>query len=327
MELLHVSGISKTGRDGFALQDTSFSQAKGERIAVAGETGSGKTTLLKIIAGLVQPDKGQVLLNGQKVIGPNDQLIPGHRQIAYLSQHFELRNNYRVEEILSYANKLTDAAAEKLYAVCRIDHLLKRKTDQLSGGEKQRIAMARLLIGSPKLLVLDEPFSNLDLIHKQLLKAVLLAIGKELDISCLLSSHDPLDTLSWADKILVLQNGQVLQQGSAEEVYRKPVNEYVGGLFGNYSVIGQQLANEYPNFFPVHPFGKAMFLRPEQFRVCTISGTGIKGRVEAINFLGSAYEFVLRAGGQSITVRTMTRQFVLSAEIEVMPEPGKAWYV
>src|ERR1700738_5338245 len=130
MDLLKVWGIRKgEGRDAM-LKETSFSQQKGWKIAIAGESGSGKSTLLKIIAGLVQPDAGEVVFDGGKVKGPYERLIPGHPGIAYLSQHFELRNSYRVEEVLGYANLLSDEEAGTLYEVCRIGHLLKRKTDQ-----------------------------------------------------------------------------------------------------------------------------------------------------------------------------------------------------
>lgn len=327
MELLKVSGVGKKGRDGFVLQDAWFTQTRGKKIAIAGETGSGKTTLLKIIAGLEQPDSGVVLFEGHKVVGPLDKLIPGHPRIAYLSQHFELRNNYRVEEILSYANKLPEVKAEKLYAVCRIHHLLKRKTDQLSGGEKQRIAIARLLTGSPKLLVLDEPFSNLDLIHKQLLKTVLGDISNELDITCLLSSHDPSDTLSWADEILVMRAGHILQQASAEEVYRRPVNEYVGGLFGNYSIIGDQLVAAYPQLFPVHPAGKRLFIRPEQFCLVPEAAGGFSAIVSAVHFLGAAYEIVLQVMGQTIIVRVGNGEFGIGERLYIGLLQVVPWYV
>ncbi|MGZ8542231.1 MAG: ATP-binding cassette domain-containing protein, partial [Chitinophagaceae bacterium] len=145
MALLTVSGLYKSERDKFVVKNISFIQQPFQKIAIAGETGSGKTTLLKMIAGLIQPDTGKIQFENEKVVGPFDKLIPGHRGIAYLSQHFELRNNYRVEEELEAVNKLTEKQAKDLYAVCRIEQLLKRRTDQLSGGERQRIVLAKLL--------------------------------------------------------------------------------------------------------------------------------------------------------------------------------------
>ncbi len=136
MGLLNVSGVSKKEGEDYLLKNINFIQEPFQKLAIAGSTGSGKTTLLKIIAGLIQPDAGEILFEGSRVKGPLERLLPGHHHIAYLSQHFELRNNYRVEELLQMANKLSNADAKLVYQVCRIDHLLKRWADELSGGER-----------------------------------------------------------------------------------------------------------------------------------------------------------------------------------------------
>src|SRR5205807_866641 len=143
MSFLHVSGVCRQEQGTYLLKDISFIQQEYQKLAIAGATGSGKTTLLKVIAGLTQPQDGEVLFKGTRIKGPEEKLMPGHPDIAYLSQHFELRNHYRVEEILQMANQLEDETADSIYKVCRIDHLLKRWTHQLSGGERQRIALAR----------------------------------------------------------------------------------------------------------------------------------------------------------------------------------------
>src|SRR5260221_5132483 len=125
MNLLNVLGVSKREGKNWVLKEINFSQQKFRKIAIAGESGSGKTTLLKIIAGLIQPDMGQVLFEEVSVKGPFERLIPGQPGIAYMSQHFELRNSYRVEEVLEYANLLSEEEPEAIYRVCRIDHLRK----------------------------------------------------------------------------------------------------------------------------------------------------------------------------------------------------------
>ena len=195
MKFLEVKEIRKKERE-FELKDISFTISPSHKLAIAGETGSGKSTVLKIIAGLEQPDSGEVFFEGIRVEGPYEKLLPGHPGVAYLSQHFELRNNYYVEEILSYANKMSEEEASKIHEVCDIQHLLKRRTNQLSGGEKQRIALARLLVGAPKLLLLDEPFSNLDPSHRRQVKTVLKNIGEQLEITIIMVSHDPQDVLT-----------------------------------------------------------------------------------------------------------------------------------
>jgi iron(III) transport system ATP-binding protein len=270
-----------------SLGEVQMALSKGWKMAVAGETGSGKTTLLKTIAGLAQAEKGTVSFEGRRVLGPLEKLIPGHPGIAYLSQQFELPQHLRIEQVLEYANELPEGEAQELFRVCQIDHLMKRKTHQLSGGERQRIALAKLLIASPRLLLMDEPFSNLDMIHKEVLKRVIQDIGQRLDITCMLVSHDPLDTLSWADEIVVLRDGKIAQQGTPTRVYQAPVDEYVAGLFGKYNLIGGRI------------------VRPEQIGISLDNRPGaLRGTVETVCFWGSFYETaVLTESGLRLIVR------------------------
>jgi len=308
MTLLKVSAVCKQADDGFILNNISFSQRKLQKIAIAGETGSGKTTLLRIIAGLVQPDSGEVWFGNEKVKGPLDEVVPGHPDICYLSQDFELPNFLRVEQVLEYANTRSEEEAGILFEVCRITHLLNRKTDQLSGGERQRIAMARLLISYPKLLLLDEPFSNLDRVHKNILKSIIQDIGKRLRISVILISHDPEDILSWADKILVMKEGQLVQKGSPEKIYRQPVNEYTAGLFGNYNVI-DPTNTLFPNLVQPTKNKKRMFVRPENIKIVFNRNKGIMGKVIDVNFCGCFYEIEVECSENAITVKTESGNF------------------
>lgn len=239
-----------------ALDNLGFSQRKGQRLAIVGETGSGKSNLLKTIAGLATPSAGAVYFEGTRVLGPLERLIPGQPGITYLSQHFELWNNYHVQEILSYTNDLSPREALELYQLCHIDHLLERRTDQLSGGERQRIALARILVHPPRLLLLDEPFSNLDMIHKRILKKVIANSASRFDITCTLVSHDPRDILPWADEILVLRDGRLIRQGAPRDVYSRPENEYTAALLGDYILDkGEFLRPEAQTafFFSAHP--------------------------------------------------------------------------
>lgn len=318
MALLKVSAIGKQLDGNVVLQDISFTQKKFQKLAIVGESGSGKSTLLKIIGGLVQPDSGDVLFENKHVEGPNERLIPGHPQMAYLSQHFELRNNYRVEEILEYANTLPEAEAQTLYEICHISHLLKRKTDQVSGGEKQRIAMARLLIGAPKLFLLDEPFSNLDSLHRNTLRAVIRNMGEKLGITCLLVSHDPVDALSWADEILVMKNGQIIQQGAPEKIYRQPVNEYTAGLFGKYNRLTKAQATAFGEVPKGYGNGKQLFIRPEAFTLSTKkSKTAVAGKVMEVFFLGSSYEVEVALPEMTVTIRTAENAIATGDQVYV----------
>jgi iron(III) transport system ATP-binding protein len=306
MSFLQVKDIRKQLPGTFLLGDISFIQEALQKIAIAGETGSGKTSLLKIIAGLVQPDTGKIIFKGHRVTGPDEQLVPGHPEIAYLSQHYELRNNYRVEELLGYANKLPGSEAQILYDVCRISHLVKRRTDQLSGGEKQRIALARLLVGSPKLLLLDEPFSNLDPIHKKILKSVIKEISEKLAITCLLTSHDPLDTLSWADEIMVIKDGLIIQKGTPMQVYHQPANEYAAGLFGNYYLLDGEFFEKLTGLPAQELKGKQLFVRPEYFSIVPEQKDTLRGIVIDVLFWGGYYEVeLLLEGKKNISIKTI----------------------
>lgn len=306
MGFLEVSNISKKQGGNAIVDDVSFSQARFQKLAIAGETGSGKSTLLKMIAGLIQPDDGLIKFNDKHILGPEFKLIPGHPDIAYLSQHFELRNSYRVEEILSYSNKLTDEMANAIFEVCMINHLVKRKTDQLSGGERQRIAIAKLLIGSPKLLILDEPYSNLDLIHKTILKNVIREIGNSLQITCLMVSHDPSDLLSWADEIILMKAGKIVQQGNPEYVYRHPSSAYAAGLLGDYYILPSKLSDAFRKFAGFIENGNEIFVRPEYFKIVP-EHEGVEAIVRQRYFMAGFYALELFIVDTNITIKTMQK--------------------
>lgn len=303
MDLLAVRGIGKEEKTGFSVKDIHFSQSPNQQIAIVGETGSGKTSLLKMIAGLMQPDKGEILFEGTRVLGPLEKLLPGHPRIAYLSQHFELRNNYRVEEELEARNKLTDEAAAAIYSICRINHLLKRRTDQLSGGERQRIVLARLLTTSPSLLLLDEPYSNLDRQHTQVIKAVLKDLVEQWKISCIMVSHDAEDLLAWADRVLVMREGRIIQDGSPETVYHQPVDQYAATLLGECNVLDPALAGLLLPGYPLHP-DKRWMLRPEQLGLTEESAAPLTAIIKEVHFCGSHYLLELETMEQLLLVRT-----------------------
>lgn len=308
MTFLKVSGITKKGEEGLAVDGISFSQRKRENIAIVGETGSGKSTLLKIIAGLLEPDTGEVCFENERVEGPEKKLIPGHRGVGYLSQDFELPKNLTVAQLLRYANIFVDEGADFVYDVCRISHLLNRKSDQLSGGERQRIALARQLVSAPRLLLLDEAFSNLDRAHKVMMKKILEDIADELKISYILISHDPEDILSWAHRVMVMKNGRIIQKGTPEKIYRQPVNEYVAGLFGTFNKVdpGQKAL---VNIVRAKKHKRELLIRGEQFVLGPKRKKSIQGRVIQIKFYGSYYELDINCSGTVLTIKTQTSTF------------------
>ncbi|KAA9340928.1 ABC transporter ATP-binding protein [Adhaeribacter soli] len=327
MNLLEVREISFQELNHSILAGISFTQRAFQKLVIAGETGSGKSTLLQIIAGLVQPTSGQVWFKGKRVRGPQEVLVPGQPGIAYLSQHFELPQFLRVEQVMKYANSLSEEEAEKMFEVCRIEHLLKRKTSELSGGERQRIALARLLLGSPELLLLDEPFSNLDSTHKKVLKAVLRDITEELNITSLLVSHDPLDTLSWAEEILVLQQGSIVQQGPPKEIYSRPANVYTAALFGNYNLIPAAKAGPFADLLRISFTDQNLLIRPECIKLTKSTENAIPGKVKSVQYYGSYYEVEVQVHHLLIQVKTLTFRCEAGDRVGVSVEADDVWYL
>jgi ABC-type sugar transport system ATPase subunit len=322
---LEVTEVSKQGENGFTVSNVTFAQKRFQKIVVAGETGSGKTTLLKLIAGLLPPDKGQITFLGEPIFGINETLVPGHPGIAYLSQQFELPRFLRVEQVLGYSNVLSDEEAATILEICDIRHLMMRKTDQLSGGERQRIALALRLISSPKLLLLDEPFSNLDFVHKRSLKSVIERIGALLKISCILVSHEPADTLSWADKMVVLKDGHLVQTGTPEKIYRQPVDAYVAGLFGKYTAWTVGTFNALFPASAVKTRRKHVLIRPEDFMLTGKSKKALRGKITAVHFLGGHHELEIFASGVHLTARTGVSAPAIDTEVYVTINPDGVW--
>ncbi len=301
MILLKISNLySEELLGNFSLSNISFTQQKFEKIAIVGETGSGKSTLLKMIAGLIQPKDGEIIFENKKVRGPNWQLVAGQKRIAYLSQHFELRNNYKMEELLLYANELTNEEASDLYKLCKIDHLMKRNSYELSGGEKQRIALARLLVSKPSLLILDEPYSNLDLIHKKILKTIVDNVCKKYEITCIMTSHDPNDVLPWAEEILVLKQGKIIQKGKTLEVYKNPVNEYAAALLGSYNIV----TNEQAAVLKIENNRTSKFIRPNDFEIVKEIENALSAILVSIKFMGGYNELSLLCEGIILIANT-----------------------
>ncbi len=293
MRLLRIEGVSKSEEGRTQVQHVNLIVPAFKKIGLMGETGSGKSTLMKLMAGLVQPSSGNIYLDNKRIQGPDEVLLPGHDAIAYLSQHFELRNNYRVHELLEMANKMEDEEAQRIYSICKIDHLLQRKVNQVSGGERQRIALAKLLVGKPRILLLDEPFTNLDLFSNRIINGVIKQVSKEMEITCVLVSHDPAEILSWADELVVMQQGKMVYQGSPTQAYYHPPTEYLAGLLG-----------EYNHILPKHTLTRkcwnipdtaaSFFIRPEQVEIGCDPSIGIPGTVVGASFLGMTHGIMVR---------------------------------
>lgn len=324
MSFLEVKNVHKTVNQLPIVSNVHFIQHKAENMAIAGATGSGKTTLLKLIAGLLQPTCGEIFFENARVKGSEEQLFPGHKWIAYLNQHFELRNNYLVEDLLEVYNKLDNTEAAAIYELCCITHLLKRKTNELSGGERQRIALAIQLITKPKLLLLDEPFSNLDLIQKNNIKQVLENIKNELGVSFIITSHDWTDLLPWANTVLVMHKGEIIQKDNPQNIYLNPLNEYVAGLSGEYNIIDINSTIHFNKVNQNNNRNKLVMLRPEQIAIEEAGNIFQTDTIRRIHYYGSYYLVEVEVNHKIIKVYTTNNQFyvgqrvVLSANLNTL---------
>lgn len=327
MSWLKVEEISKKIKENFVVESINFTQNKNENSAIAGATGSGKTTLLKIIAGLIQPTQGSVFLDNERIKGADEQLLSGNKNIAYLSQHFELRNNYYVQDLLDVYNKIEQKKADKIYEICKIDFLLQRKTNELSGGEKQRIALACQLVTCPKLLLLDEPFSNLDVWHKNIIKQVLENIQQELELTYIITSHDWVDILPWANNILIMNEGKIIQQGTPEIIYTNPINEYVAALSGDYNIVDNATIKNIHHLFAEPKKHKKILLRPEQINIEPAGNIFQKDVVKKINFFGSYYVIDVLVNEKTIKVKTLINNFSVGQRVVLSVNTKSLWHI
>lgn len=249
--LISIENVSKRYSDetNGGVNSISFSVQKGDFIAIVGESGSGKSTLLKLIYGLLSPDSGSISFKGEHLRGPNEKLIPGHDSMKMLNQDFNL-NVYakvyeNIESMLSNEDlKLKKEKALAMMKFLRIDHLANKKISELSGGEQQRVALARAIITDPEVLLLDEPFSQLDALLKTQFRADLKRLNEELGITIILVSHDPVDGLTLSNKMLILKEGLLIESGSPDQVYLKPAYIYTGKLLGNAFVLSADEAHK-----------------------------------------------------------------------------------
>jgi len=224
------------------IQNISFDIKRGDIVAVIGESGSGKSTLLKSIFGLLKVDEGEILFNGKRVLGPDEQLIPGHKEMKIVTQDFSLNIYAKVYDNIASMLSNTDVRSkqektEKMMQHLHIGHLRNKKITELSGGEQQRVAIAKALVTDTSLLLLDEPFSQVDALLKNQLRADIKRIAAETGVTVVIVSHDPADGLFLADQLLLIKGGKLIQQGKPSHVYNHPQHIYTAQLLGNAVVL------------------------------------------------------------------------------------------
>lgn len=327
-KILTANQLSKKIGDHLAINSIDFTAHYNEKIAILGVNGSGKSTFLKLLCGLEQPDQGLVFFEGEKVKGPFDQLIPGHKKIAYLSQHFELFNNYYIKDILSYKNELDEAQTDQIFTICNIRYLLNRKSNQLSGGEKQRIALAKQLLSNPSILLLDEPYSNMDMIHKHEIKRMIDDISNKLNITTIMVTHDATEALTWADRICIMKDGVIVQDGEPFEVYYHPTNEYCGALLGEYDILPAavfyNLIQQTTEFDTVN---KYIFLRSSSFKISALADNSIIAKVKKTYFKGTHLLLQLSINSLEIHISTDLLDIQVNDIIHISCHTNQHWLI
>ena len=238
MAHVKLDHISKSFKGHQALHDLSIEIEDGQFFVLLGPTGAGKTTTLRLIAGLEKPDHGSITIDHGDVAA----LSAAERDVALVLQQYSLYPRYTVRENLEFPLKsrmrrmAKDEIADRVMRaakIVRVDHLLDRKTDRLSGGEMQRVSIGRAIVRQPKIFLMDEPLSNLDAKLREALRAELKDLKSRLGATFLFVTHDQVEAMSMGDKIAVLNEGRIIQVGTPSEIYNQPTSVFVAGFVGS----------------------------------------------------------------------------------------------
>jgi len=285
--MLAVKNISFSYDNQPNLHSISFTLTKGNNLALVGESGCGKSTLLKLLYGLYDLEEGQIFWNETEVLGPKFHLIPGMPFMKYLAQDFDLMPFITVAEnvgkyLSNFFPEEKQSRIEELLEIVEMTQYANVKAKLLSGGQMQRVALARVLALEPEILLLDEPFSHIDNFRKNSLRRKLFAYLKEQHITCIVATHDSTDVLAFADEVAIMREGKIIESGIPKFIYENPKDNYIASLFGD--------VNE------IEISGKLQFVYSHQLKVSISSDL----KVEVINsyFRGSHYLIEAKFGNQ-----------------------------
>ncbi|HET8859767.1 ABC transporter ATP-binding protein [Marivirga sp.] len=247
--ILEAVNISKSF-DKPILSEINLKIREGETHVVMGKSGEGKSTLLKILAGLTAVDKGKVFFENEELPNPEDVLVAGHEELAYVAQNFNLLHNRTVIEnlkdaLLAFKDDFAKQQIEQLLQLMRLENLKSQKIEKLSGGEKQRLAIARALATQPAVLLLDEPFTQLDFPTRQLLLDAIKEVKNEFDTSIIVVSHNLYEAFYLADIIHIQKDGKIIKSDTPKSLYQNPEFISVANILSEV------------NFIPKGTLGKA----------------------------------------------------------------------
>ena len=306
MSFLSVERLDKSFGDTQVFQDIDFAARRGEFVTLLGPSGCGKSTLLRCIAGLTAVDSGRILVDGQDLV----PLPPQKRGIAMVFQSYALFPNMTVQQNVAFGLRMHKVpAAEAAGRVAEVLEMVElgqyaaRYPHQLSGGQCQRVALARSLVTRPRLLLLDEPLSALDARIRKHLREQIRRIQQELQLTTVFVTHDQEEALTLSDRIVLMNAGRIVQSGDAETLYTAPADAFAAGFIGNYNLLDAEQAGRLLG----RPFTGQVAIRPESLRLSLDAGDGIAAQVLSHSLLGNVIRYRVRANGVELTVDVLNR--------------------
>jgi ABC-type Fe3+/spermidine/putrescine transport system ATPase subunit len=302
---LQASSITKTysGAVASGIKNINLQITPGRITAIIGESGSGKSTLLRLLYGLLSPDTGLVAFHGERIWGPEEKLIPGHDDMKMVTQHTDDLNLFarvwdNVAAMLPSTNvKFKEEKTEQVLTQLNMMHLALKRVADLSGGEKQRVAIARAVITRPQVLLLDEPFNQVDTSFREGLQHDIRQIVKDTGLTVVMVSHDPAEVLSMADELVVLKNGEIVETGHPKTMYNNPLNLYTAELLTNCNVLTAAEASH----CNIETLKQHVVIYPEWIRISGILKTS-NWTVKEILFKGFYEDLIMENNGVLLRV-------------------------
>jgi ABC-type Fe3+/spermidine/putrescine transport system ATPase subunit len=312
---LQAVSVSKRypGKETSGLKQTFLEIEQRKITAIIGESGSGKSTLLKLLYGLLSPDNGEVLFKSERVWGPEEKLIPGHDAMKMVTQNTDDLNLFakvwdNVASMLPHTDlKAKQEKTEVILKQLKMAHIADKRVVDLSGGEKQRVSIARALITSPELLLLDEPFNQVDTSFREGLQQDIRQIVKDTGLTVIMVSHDPAEVLSMADELIVLREGEIVESGNPKTLYQHPKHLYTARLLTNCTV----LTNEEARKIGLKTKAITIVIYPEWVETVK-SWMGKDWEVKQVLFKGCYEDLLLENRG--ITMRVLSDELGKYAE-------------